>query len=177
MQQLVRHQITGLGGTSVPLREARYSSRVVTGPNMEKARSRQSGHVFIEIDAKIDVGAEITNRLRWKNGVAIDDDRIEGASDQAASRAQPDELCFRSIQYQVIARHPTAHDLDAVSEPIGELGFVTGETVIINLKIICIPVDEEPQLSGNLKHIGSVENEIQRTKHGALRNAILHNRC
>ena len=161
----------------MPLREARYSSRVMTGPYMEKARSRQSGHLFIEIDARIDVGAEIMNRLRWKNGVAIDDDQIEGASDQVASQAQPDELRFRSIQSRAIARHPTAHDLDAVSEPIGELGCVTGETVIINLKIICIPVDEEPQLFGNLKHIGNVENEIQRTKHGALWNAILHNHC
>ena len=52
--------------------------------------------MFIDIDARIDVGTEITNRSRWKNGVAIDDDRIEGASNQATSRAQPDELRFRS---------------------------------------------------------------------------------
>ena len=52
---------------------------------MEKARSRQSGHMFIEVDARIDIGKEITNRLRWKDGVAVDDDRIEGASSQAAS--------------------------------------------------------------------------------------------
>mgnify|MGYP006364621757 CR=1 FL=1 len=52
-----------------------------------------------------------------------------------------------------IARHPAADDLDAVSEPVDELGCVTGKTVIINLKIICIPVYEEPQLSGNLERI------------------------
>ena len=130
--------------------------------------------MIIEIDARINVGTEITNRSRWKNGVAIDDDRIQGASDQATSRAQPDELRFRSIQPQAIARHPTAYDLDAVSELIGELGCVTA---IKNLKIVCIPMDEEPQLSGDLKHICSIEDEMQMTKHGALRNAILHYRC
>ena len=69
-----------------------------------------------------------------------------------------------------------ADDLDAVSEPVGELGCVTGKTVIINLKIICIPVYEKPQLSGNLERICSVEDEIQRTEYGALRNALLHDR-
>ena len=32
-----------------------------------------------------------------------------------------------------------------MSESIGELGCVTGEAVIIDLQIICISMDEEPQ--------------------------------
>ena len=96
--------------------------------------------MIIEIDARVNVGTEITNRSRWKNGVAIDDDWIKGASDQATIRAQPDELRFQNTQSQAIARHTTSHDLDAVSEPIGELGCVTGEIVIINLKIASFEV-------------------------------------
>ena len=71
--------------------------RPTDGPKLayvEKARSCQSGHVFIEIDARIDVGIEITNRKRWRDGVAVDDDRVKGASSQAASWTQPDEPAY-----------------------------------------------------------------------------------
>ena len=39
-----------------------------------------------------------------------------------------------------------------------ELGRVTGKALIIDLQIICVSMDEEPQLSSNSKHIGIVEN-------------------
>ena len=49
------------------------------------------------------------------------------------AQPQPDEFRFLSIQLEAVAGHPLAHDLDAVSETDGELGCITGKTVIIEL--------------------------------------------
>ena len=67
-----------------------------------------------------------------------------------------------------------AHDLDAVNKSIGELGRVIGEAVIIDLQIICISMDVEPQLPSYSERICSVKNKIQRAEYGTLRNAALH---
>ena len=51
--------------------------------------------------------------------VVTDDDRVEGASSQAASRAQLDGLRFRCIQLEAVAGHPMdpfSHDLNAIGE-------------------------------------------------------------
>ena len=113
-----------------------HSERPTDGPeltNVKEARPRQPGDMIRVTHARINVGTEITNRGGWLNWNATDDDRVEGASSQAASRAQPDELRFRSIQLEAVAGHPLAHDLDAVSETDGELGCITGKTVIVEL--------------------------------------------
>ena len=100
---------------------------------MEEARPRQHSDMIRETYARINVGTEIANRGGWLNWNATDDDRVEDASSQAASRAQPDELRFRCIQLEAVAGHPLAHDLDAMSETNGELGRITGKTVIVEL--------------------------------------------
>ena len=101
--------------------------------NVEETRPRQPGDMIRVAHARINVSTEVTNRGGWFYWDAADDDRVEGASGQAASRAQPDELRFRCIKLEAIAGHPFAHTLDAMSEPEGELGCITGETMIIQL--------------------------------------------
>ena len=64
---------------------------------MEEARSRQPGDMIRITHARIDISTEVTDRGGWLYWNATDDDRVEGASSQAASRAQPDELRFRCI--------------------------------------------------------------------------------
>ena len=63
--------------------------------NVEEARPRQPGEMIRVTHARINVSIEIANRGGWLNWNAIDDDRVEGASSKAASRAQPDKLRFR----------------------------------------------------------------------------------
>ena len=142
--------------------------------DVEVARPRQPGDVLCEADGGIDVRTEIANRLRWLYNFSADGDWIEGASGQTTRQTQPDEFRLRWIQLQSVARHPTAHDLDAVSELIGEMGNVAGEAVIINLQIICVSMDEKPLLSNRSEHICSIENEIQWAEYGTLRHAALH---
>ena len=65
--------------------------------NVKEARLCQPGDMTRVIQGRINVSTEIANsggRFYWN---AFDDDRVEGASSQAASRAQPDELRFRCI--------------------------------------------------------------------------------
>ena len=109
--------------------------------DVEVARPRQPGDVLHKTDGRIYVRTEIANRLRWLYSFTADGD--------IGSKVHilPDDFRLRWIQLQAVARHPTAHDLDALSESIGELGRVTGEAVIIDLQIICISMDEEPKLS------------------------------
>ena len=67
--------------------------------NVKEARPRhQPGDMIHVTNARINVGTEIANCGGWLNWNATDDDRVEGASSQTVSRAQPDELRFRSIQ-------------------------------------------------------------------------------
>ena len=102
--------------------------------NVIEARPRQPGDMIRVTHARINVSTKITNRGGWLNWNASNDDRVEGASSQAASRTQPDELRFRSIQLEAVAGQPLAHDLDAaVSEADGELGCIMSKTVIVEL--------------------------------------------
>ena len=74
-----------------------HSERLTDRPeltNGKEARPRQPGDMIRETPARIDVSTEIVNCGGWLNWNATDDDRVEGASSQAASRAQPDELRF-----------------------------------------------------------------------------------
>ena len=140
---------------------------------MKETRPRQPGDMLSGTDGRIDEDTEIADCLRWLDGFTVDRDWIEGASCQKACRTQPDELRLRWIQPQAVARHPTAHDLDAVCESIGELRRVIGEAVIIDLQIICVSMDEEPKLSGSSKHIGSVYRERNTESRGMPRCATV----
>ena len=133
---------------------------------MKESCPRQPGDMIRVTHARINVSTEITNRGGWLNWNTTDDDRVEGASSQAASRAQPDELRFRSIQLEAVAGHPLAHDLDAVSETDGELSCITGKAVIIELQVVCVPVDEKPQLLGNMKNGRCIQDEEQGAENG-----------
>ena len=77
-----------------------YSERPTDRPeltNVKEARPLQPWDMIRVTHARVNVSTEITNRGEWLNWNATDDDRVEGASSQAASQAQPDELCFRCI--------------------------------------------------------------------------------
>ena len=63
--------------------------------NVEEARPRQPGDMIRVTHVRVNVSTESANRGGWLNWNATDDDRVEGASSQAASRAQPDEFGFR----------------------------------------------------------------------------------
>ena len=77
-----------------------HSERPTNRPeltNVKKARPHQPGDMIRVTHARIDVSTEITNRGGRHYWNAVDDDQVEGASGQAASRSQPDDFRLRSI--------------------------------------------------------------------------------
>ena len=74
-----------------------HSERPTNRPeltNVKEARPRQPGDMIRETHAKVNVSTEIANRGGWLNWNATDDFRVEGASSQKASRAQPSQMNF-----------------------------------------------------------------------------------
>ena len=59
------------------------------------------------------------------------------------------------------AVHSLTHTIDAVDESIVELLSVTDEAMIVDLKIVGVPMDGEVQLLGDSERVSRVEYEEQ----------------
>ena len=91
-------------------------------------------------------------------------------------RAEPNQINFgfRRVELESVVRHPDPDTTDAVDKPGCEVVHLVDDTVVVDLHVIGISMNGEAVLVSDTEDICCKKDEIQWSKHRALRYAAFN---